>query len=154
MKKAILFVFIALSILICNAQVIEKAPVPWKAATLSFVLPGGGQIYNKSYLKSGVFFLAEATFLGMSIYHHNEMKDFGGKRNSVDEEDFEQYDIYNEDYEFHYKRRNSYYWWLGISIVASITDAYVDASLWDYDAKKSKIHLNMGDKNIGLSLRF
>ncbi len=153
MKKYVILFVLLITTHMCNAVERETKPVPWKAATLSFVLPGGGQVYNKSYYRAGLFFAAEAAFLGMSVYHHNEMKDFEGKRNSAGE-DLDLYALHDEDYEFHYRRRNSYYWWLGISIVASITDAYVDASLWDFEAKKSKIHLEMGERNIGLSLRF
>jgi hypothetical protein len=134
----------------CRAE--ESRPIPWKAASLSFIVPGAGQVYNHSYLKAGLFIAAEATFFGMSVYHHNEMKDFEGKRNgAVDEDDIA---FYDEEYKFNYYRRNSYYWWLGLSILASVGDAYVDASLFDFEANKSKIHLNIGKDNIGLSLRF
>ncbi|MDP8231677.1 MAG: DUF5683 domain-containing protein [Candidatus Zophobacter franzmannii] len=148
MKRYIIIIMLVLMSLFCYAE--EKAPVPWKAASLSFIFPGGGQVYNQSYLKGGVVFLTEATFFGMSVYHHNEMKRFEGKRNISDED----YELYNPDYEFNYYRRNSYYWWLGLSVILSVADAYVDASLWDFEANKSKIHLNLGKDNIGLSLRF
>ncbi|MBN2829815.1 MAG: hypothetical protein JXR56_05805 [Candidatus Cloacimonetes bacterium] len=150
MKKYLILTTLLFLSLLCNAE--EFRPVPWKAASLSFIAPGAGQIYNQDYLKAGLFFAAEATFFGMSVYHHNLMKDYEGKRAGAESD--EDISFYDDEFKYNYYRRNSYYWWLGLSIIASVGDAYVDATLFDFDENKSKIHLNIGKDNISLSLRF
>ena len=125
-----------------------KVKKPFKAVMLSLFVPGGGQFYNESYVKSGVVFALEATLLGFTAYHHFKSEDYYDKyKISGSEED------YNDYLDYYYKRESDL-WWLGAVVFLSMMDAYVDAYLFNFKEKKNKIHLKFEDNMISLSYSF
>ena len=99
---------------------LSKRKSPTGALLRSLVVPGWGQMYNGKYLKAVVYAGAQLSFLyGAHVqndrYHHYR-------------------DLGNEDFaNFYENDRNRLLWWLfGITLL-SMGDAYVDASLSQFD---------------------
>jgi len=146
MKKwsKILIVFLFL-FAVLNAEVEKK---PLKAAALSTLIPGGGQLYNQNYWKSGAVFILESSLIGLAVYHHLEAEKY-----------YENYQLSNDtdDYENYLNSSNeqqSYLFWLGTIIFLSAGDAFVDAHLTDFEKKKKKLHLKFEDNILSLSYQF
>jgi len=127
---------------------IAETKTPMKAAALSLFIPGGGQFYNESYLKSAVVFSMEATLLGLTLYNHIKAEDAYDKYAiTMDEAD------YNTYLDYYYKRQDNL-WWTGVYIFLSVVDAFVDAHLYDYQAKKRDVHLKFEDSSVSLIYKF
>lgn len=95
--------------------------VPAKAALRSLI-PAGGQLYNKKYLKAGLILLAEA----FAIYQW--------QMNAANYRDYEKLsgdlDLPRRRY---LEKRNKYAWWIGIIYFYGMLDAVVDAHLKDFN---------------------
>jgi len=118
-----------------------------KAAALS-LFPGGGQIYNESYLKSGIVIGLEAGLVGLAIYHNGKYQDSKKKYGiSGDPLDY-------SDYVYYYEQRQSDYFWIGTVVFLSIIDAYVDAHLHDFASKKKKVDLKFEKNALLISYNF
>ncbi len=86
---------------------------PWGAVARSAMLPGWGQIYNESYIKAVVSFGVFSTFTYNVINYSRK---------------------YSETGEGYYKdRRIVQSWYLGLTYVLIMIDAYVDANLYKFD---------------------
>jgi len=146
MNKFVLLVLVLfISSLIFAEEVTKK---PFKAAALSFFIPGAGQLYNEAYLKSGIVIALEGSLIGLAVYHNIKAEYYYDKyKISDDEED------YNNYLDYYYKRQNDF-WWIGVVIFLSSIDAFVDAHLFDFEEKKNKIHLKFEDNVISLSYSF
>jgi len=86
---------------------------PWGAVARSAMLPGWGQIYNEQYIKAGVG-LGAFVYFASQIYNFN--KDY--RRTG---------DTYFRD------KRAVNSWYLGLTYVIVLIDAYVDAYLFKFD---------------------
>jgi hypothetical protein len=122
---------------------------PARAMLYSAFIPGGGQIYNGKYLKAGVVVGIQAYFVGASVYHDSKEDDYAKKAVSA---------ALPSDRLFYEKKRDEYrdkqrsdYWWIGITAILSIADAFVDAHLYDYQEQKDKVRLRFEDKMLMLS---
>ncbi len=86
-----------------------------KKAALWSIIPGGGQFYNRQYLKAGAVVIAEAFY----IWKFNE--------NRIN------YRYYNDALPFSKSRyldkRNKYAWWIGFVWAYGMLDAVVEAHL-------------------------
>jgi hypothetical protein len=144
MKKIFLLCFACLFSL--SAFAAEKKPL--KAAALSLLIPGGGQFYNESYTKFGVVALAETSLLGYSLVSRIKAED------SYDEYLLSLTDTdYNKYVEYYSDSQNGL-WWAGTLVFLSVIDAYVDAHLFDFEAKKRNIHLKFEENKMMLSWDF
>lgn len=148
MHKLLIVVSLLLifSSLIADEESRKKQPL--KAAALSCILPGGGQLYNGKYLKSGFVIAVEGSFIGLAAYHHLEAEKYYDKyKISLSETDYNGYVKY-------YERRQSDFFWIGTIIFLSAIDAYIDAHLFDFEEKKNKIHLKFENNTVGLVYYF
>jgi hypothetical protein len=111
-----------------------------KAALMSAVIPGLGQIHNKKYWKVPIIYgggLTLAYFIHQNNYYYQLYKDaYANRLNGSNAED--PYPaLSNEDLSVHkdYYRRNRdlCYIFVGLLYVMNIVDAYVDAQLKDFD---------------------
>ncbi len=147
MKKT----FFALTIiLLCNLafadEIRDKRAL--KAAGLSLIVPGAGQIYNEKFLKSGLAFGTEVTFLSLALYNYSKSEKFHDDyKESGLQSDLEKYNDY-------YDKKQNYFFWLGASAFAFTVDAFVDAHLQDYLDTKNKIHLKFEAQSIILNVNF
>ncbi len=125
---------------------------PAKAGALSAVLPGGGQIYNKQFVKAGLVIGIQGFLIGSAIHHDNKRDDYRSLASSTsDPFDQQYYDILANDYS---DKLRSDFWWMGITAALSVIDAWVDAHLVDFDRERDRIHLKFDGKQIILSLEF
>jgi hypothetical protein len=114
---------------------------PLRAMAYSAILPGGGQIYNGSYLKSGIVIGIQTYLIGTAIYHADRKQHFHQQNDLVNEK------LYRDEL------RNDY-WWMGTTLVLSVADAFVDAHLYNFEQEKQKVHLKFEDKLLKLELKF
>jgi hypothetical protein len=118
-----------------NGALFSDKPVksPWGATLRSAIFPGWGQWYNESYFKSAVY-LGIASYVGYKI-HWNKKK-------------------YRETGEAKFEDdRSRFSWYLGLTYLLMLTDAHVDAHLFDFDnAVELAVSPSPIDKAIKLSL--
>ncbi len=107
---------------------------PWGAVARSAILPGWGQVYNEQYIKAAIGFGAFTYFLSR-IYHFNqEYKKTGNT-------DFRDQRVTNS-------------WYLGLTYVVVMIDAYVDAYLFRFDdAVQWGIDLAPQEKSFTVNMR-
>ncbi len=118
----------------------------------SAFLPGGGQIYNKKYLKAGVVIGVQSYLISSSIHNDKKKDDYAKKAKlAVSASDRLIYEKKRDEYQ---DKQRSDYWWMGITAVLSIGDAFVDAHLFDYQDRKEKVRLRFEDKMFILSREF
>jgi hypothetical protein len=100
---------------------------------LSALLPGAGQVYNRSYWKVPII-------AGLGIYFGYEF--FHNKRQYIDYRDQYSASLLSSSVgdrrllalrEFYKEQRDSFGWYFLILYFVNIADAYVDASLFDFD---------------------
>ena len=101
--------------------------VPTVALFKSMLVPGLGQIGNRSYLKAGIIIGLESVLIGAIVHWADKTKD---ARNRLDAETDPNlrpglYNTFSDNKD----KRNFYSWLLGTTIFISMFDAYVDAHL-------------------------
>ena len=120
-----------------------KPRKPAAAAWLSAIpFLGLGQIYNGSYAKAGLIWTIH-TMLAYMAYNYNLlMNDCINKRNQVNSSisapghiKADYIDKWDDEYNFAFKNRNTYLWYLVLFYFYGIFDAAVDAHLHDYKIK-------------------
>ncbi len=134
----------------------NRTKSPTLAMALSAVLPGAGQFYNESYWKipiiwaAGGWFVYEWLQLDKS-YRYNLHK----YAESVAELPPNGIDGYRTNREFYRDERDGFAWYFGILYFLNILDAYVDASLYDFNRHASLRTLPQGrGMAVGLSVSF
>ncbi|MCF7912301.1 MAG: hypothetical protein K9M99_07225 [Candidatus Cloacimonetes bacterium] len=154
MKKMMLIIafYLLLSSAAAEITISDSLDAPYrspiKAGLLSALLPGGGQIYNQSYIKAGAVVVIEGLFLGYAIKNHQEADKYYDLWKETDSQfDFDRYEHY-------YEKRENDIWWLGITIFLSTLDAVTDAYLYDFEYQKQKVRLKFKDKSVLLEYKF
>jgi hypothetical protein len=108
----------------------------------SLVVPGWGQLYNRSYIKAIVFAGIEVTQMIIISQKHDEMmaaKRFDAHPEQFDEESEDWASATNDNHKAsanarHARElRNKTIWWFAGALMLSIGDAYVDAHLYGLD---------------------
>lgn len=149
MKKTLALVI--LSVLFCTGYCYDSGKNPVKAMFLSFTIPGSGQFYNEKYVKAGVIFTLQTTFLGLSIHSHNRMNKYYDKALQASGEDFY---YYERRYFEYYDRRQNMLWWFASAVVLSGIDAFVDASLFNFEQEKRNMEVLFDGDIISVNFRF
>lgn len=125
---------------------------PRSAMLYSAALPGGGQIYNREYVKAGIVIALQGYLSGMAIYNDSKVQDYKEKLSGTSDAYTLQY--YQQQVDEYRARRTSDIWWIGITMALSMMDAYVDAHLSDFDEKKQDLHIKFEDRMLGLEFRY
>lgn len=94
---------------------------PRTAARWSFLCPGGGQVYNRKYIKAGIFVAAEALALWKFAENRQAYADYASG----------DYELARHRY---LEKRNKYAWWVAFIYFYGVIDAVVDAHLEPFDA--------------------
>jgi len=100
---------------------------PTVALFKSMVIPGWGQLGNRSYFKAVLFAGLDAWFIGSSIHYGRQAGDFRDMfENAVDINDRNDYHALYDDRR---GARNKFRWFAIIVSFVAMFDAYVDAHL-------------------------
>jgi len=140
-----------------NARTYSELPLdstgyqnPTVALFKSMLVPGLGQIGNRSYIKAGIAIVSESIFIGAIVHWAKKTRDAKAAFDAVDPADSGSTDLRGSLYKTYtdYKdKRNFYSWMLGTTIFLSMFDAYVDAHLSRFPAfrnDKEGLSLDMG----------
>ncbi len=147
MYRAVAHGLIALFLVLAgsaNAQERDRAK-PKKSTTgavfRSLAVPGWGQFYNESYVKSFAFFATEALFV-IGISRYNDLMKAANKAN-------------NFPLEKQYRsNRNKNIWWVAGVKLLSLGDAYVDAQLFEIDISPNLTTEGSDGFQVGATIRF
>lgn len=95
---------------------------------LSFVFPGGGQIYNGRYIKAGIYAALEGVLIYGALKQNDRLDDAKDKleyyREAGDLYGIAEYEFYVDTYE---SERNNFIWMSVGAVLLSAGDAYVDS---------------------------
>ncbi len=113
---------------------------PATAMYLSLFIPGGGQVYNKQYIKAGIISIGEGTLAYLAYSEHTKISEVTIPEDSLKE--------------LHIEKRNSYLFFLTGLIFYSMADAYTDAHFFKYKERlKLGFHIDLQDKALKTSLK-
>ncbi|MCG3119956.1 MAG: hypothetical protein ALAOOOJD_02514 [bacterium] len=98
-------------------RVQPKKASPRSVMLRSLLVPGWGQYYNRQYLKAAIAFGAEVGLVTTAIYWNSKAKGASDRETKL----------------FYQNNRNTANWFLLGTVLFSMLDAYVDASLADFD---------------------
>lgn len=95
---------------------------------LSFVFPGGGQIYNGRYIKAGIYVALEGVLIYGALKQNDRLDEAKDKlkyyREKGDLYGIAEYEFYVDTYE---SDRNNFIWMSVGAVLLSAGDAYVDS---------------------------
>lgn len=133
----------------CQAQ---RAPQPTRAMLYSALFPGGGQLYNRAWVKAGLVMGVQGWLIGSAIYDNGKKKDFQrlAQNSSLPSEQF-YYQSMQQEYR---DRLNNDIWWIGITAALSMVDAYVDAHLYDFEEQEKQLRLRFSESGLRLQYKF
>lgn len=100
---------------------------PTAALVKSLAIPGWGQVGNGRYVKAAIFVGLDIWFIGEAIHYGRQASDFKKQYDAATSPD-----LRNDYYSLYADRRqerNKYFFFLGLSTLVGMFDAYVDAHL-------------------------
>jgi|GEM_PF-6364964 len=103
---------------------IRYSPSPTGAALRSMAFPGWGQMYNGAPVKAVIYGGIEQGLI-YGIYRYHETWRYWVETGQPDYA------------EFYRQQRNRMVWYLAGAVLASMVDAYVDASLYNFDVDEN-----------------
>ncbi len=106
-------------------------PSPGGAFWRSTALPAWGQLYNRRYVRA-ILFIAGRAYLGYRIFEE------GGEANDLETQAKSLPDGAEKNATWRARnraldRRDDFIWWSGLAWLFTMTEAYVDAALMDFD---------------------
>ncbi len=102
---------------------------PTSALFRSLLVPGWGQIVNKSYLKAGLYGGLQLYFASRAIHHARDAHDLYRSWESEADSNITVKNGIYDSYLVSADARNAHRWYFGITTMISMFDAYVDAHL-------------------------
>jgi hypothetical protein len=104
----------------------------------SFVLPGWGQFYNEEPVKGLLYGAAELGLLGLVLYENSEAR---YARDMFMETELP---YWQNNYDTHSSLRRDFIWYTAGAWIVGMLDAYVDASLFSFEAENRKFENDAG----------
>lgn len=116
---------------------------PWKAVLYSALLPGAGQVYNKSYWKTAVI-AGLGIYFGYGIVNNNNLyRDYKSLYEQSQSSSNPTGNLQLKTFrDFYRDQRDDFIIYAAILYVANLVDAYVDAQLFDFDVSDLRNHKN------------
>jgi hypothetical protein len=100
---------------------------PTVALFKSMLVPGLGQIGNRSYIKAAIAIGLESWLFSRALHYRSETRERWERYESAEEVQLR--NIYYAEYQDSRSQRNKYTWFTALTIFVSMFDAYVDAHL-------------------------
>jgi hypothetical protein len=114
------------------ATTFHSTKSPGVALLLSALLPGAGQLYNESYWKIPILLGFGYYFASQWIDNNDSTKHYRTLyAQSVAEQN--ENSRYQQLREFYKDQRDTFSWYIFIYYIVNLVDAYVDASLYDFN---------------------
>jgi len=125
-----------------------------KAVLLSALLPGLGQIYTKSYWKLPIIWGLGGYYIYGWFKNNNRYHDYRDQYlNSINPSNPQGNLEVKNIRDFYRNQRDSFAWYFGILYLANLVDAYVTASLYDFDVSDD-LSLQIGQNGQVLTLQW
>ncbi len=139
--KAFLLIFVFSTVLFSQTEneseqninkdsVFVSSKSAWTAVLMSAVVPGAGQIYNKSYWKAPVIWGLTGWLVYNWIDNNNNYKSNKDLYAQTEDEDYRRLRTFYRD------QRDLFSIYLGLTYVLNLVDAYVDAQLFDFTVEE------------------
>ena len=113
---------------------------PRRALLFGAVFPGGGQIYNGSYGKFGLLWMALGASALSAWSRQNVVEDLNREVGTARREQGQglttELETLDRDRTLYRKRRNQYYWGMALLYIYAALDGMVDAAMSDFDSPK------------------
>jgi hypothetical protein len=133
----------------CQAQ---RVPQPTRAMLYSALFPGGGQLYNRAWVKAGLVMGVQGWLISSAFYNDGKRDDYHSlAANASQASELAYYKAMEREYR---DRVNNDIWWIGITAALSMVDAYVDAHLYDFEEQDRKLKLRFSESGLTLQYRF
>jgi hypothetical protein len=128
-----------------TARAYRPAKSTGTAVLLSFLLPGGGQVYTGNWWKAALIAPTEVTLGYFSIKEHLSASDYLSQ--------FELHHVQSDsvNYVRHRDTRTALLWWTGAVLAFSMADAYVSAQMYGFDRE---MRLALGPMRAGIAMEF
>ena len=108
--------------------------LPGVALALSAVLPGAGQFYNESYWKIPILLGFGYYFASRWLDNNDSTKHYRALyAASITPQNTTGDSRYRDLREFYKDQRDTFSWYIFIYYIVNLVDAYVDASLYDFN---------------------
>ncbi len=145
-----------------EAAAVEEIPdgvetkSPMGAVWRSAILPGWGQFYNESYWKVPIVLGISGFLVYGMISEHQNFIDYSDQYDASITDDLPSGDLLLKRYrEFYRDNRDTYGWWLLVTYLLQLADAYVDAALFAFDVSpESSLTLMPRPGGVGMQWRF
>lgn len=139
-----------------DSVALPRKKSPGTALLLSALLPGAGQFYDESYWKVpivtglGAYFIAQ--WINANSSYHDYRDQYSASLLTTPSGDTRLYTLR----EFYKDQRDSFTWYYLILYFVNLADAYVDASLFDFNVGPdlSLCRLPCGPKSPALTIRW
>ncbi|MFA6233631.1 MAG: DUF5683 domain-containing protein [Bacteroidota bacterium] len=126
------------------------------AVIRSAIFPGWGQFYNESYWKIPIVLGVTGFLVWGVVTEHTTFKDYERRYAATITEEEPSGTLLLKRYrEFYRDRRDTYGWWLLVTYLLQLADAYVDAALFSFDVSdEAVIMLIPQPGGMGMQIRF
>lgn len=126
------------------------------AVLRSAIIPGWGQLYNESYFKVPVVVGLTGFLVWGIVTEHGNYRTYADLYDASITDDLPAGNLLHKRFrEFYRDRRDTYGWWLLVTYLLQLADAYVDAALFSFDvSSEAKLTLIPNTGGVGMQLRF
>jgi len=127
---------------------------PWGAVLRSAVLPGWGQLYNRSYWKAPIVWGVTAWFVYNWNYNNNKYVSYKNAYANDKLNLSSQLSAVNKtNRDFYRDQRDLFAIYMGLAYVLTLVDAYVDAHMFDFTVQED-IVTKVPQLNLNYRLNF
>lgn len=126
------------------------------AVLRSAAIPGWGQLYNESWFKVPIVVGLTGFMVWGIVTEHANYRTYADLYDASITEDLPAGNLLHKRFrEFYRDRRDTYGWWLLVTYLLQLADAYVDAALFGFDVSdEARLTLIPHTGGVGMQLRF
>ncbi len=157
------------SLIAAQIGTVDTTVLPPKSTAIamlgSMIIPGTGQIYNESYWKApvvwGFTYYFYSVFQNQDKLYKEQRSLFERTMGSADTASTKTIkdnllkiaDDYRDQRDFYKRQRNEFGWYLAITYILNVVDAYVDAALFNFEVSPNLQGTNDWRMNVRVPIR-